>query len=190
MTSAGYESYYGLTKDTPLLICEGELWSVFCEYFGVKQCCQKEVQLCLHFFLRGMSSLPRDQWATMCLWQQYDPPTLCPARVALRQGICRQCLSYFKANGTLSTCGAEFILKKHKNISTFSIISQDQGGAVRSNPSLWKTRTFLSYILWLLMAWWLEEPGHQKPWYWSSLPWIFWFQRQKGSLIFLWVMRL
>ena len=35
-------------------------------------------------------------------------------------------------------------------------------------------------ILWLLMTWWGEEPGHQQPWSWPSSPNISWFQHQKG----------
>ena len=33
---------------------------------------------------------------------------------------------------------------------------------------------------WLLMSWWLTEPGHQEPWCLPSYPGIFWFQHQKG----------
>ena len=34
MANVGYRSDFELTKDTPYLALTGELWSVFCEYFG------------------------------------------------------------------------------------------------------------------------------------------------------------
>ena len=41
-------------------------------------------------------------------------------------------------------------------------------------------------ISWLLLAWWHKKPGHQQPWYWPSLPGIFWPQPQKALVINTW----
>ena len=38
----------------------------------------------------------------------------------------------------------------------------------------------INSILWLLMAWWWKELGHQQTRYWPWYPRIFWFQYQKG----------
>ena len=36
MASVGYRAEFEPTKNTPYLALTGELWSVFCEYFGEK----------------------------------------------------------------------------------------------------------------------------------------------------------
>ena len=56
------------------------------------------------------------------------------------------CDSWFSNMEVLNPC-AEFFRRKHNNVFTFSIISQDWAGAGRWNSSLWETSSYLSYIV-------------------------------------------
>ena len=38
-------------------------------------------------------------------------------------------------------------------------------------------------ISWLFTPWWSKHPVYQKSLYWSNIPWIFWFQHEKGLKI-------
>ena len=52
---------------------------------------------------------------------------------------------------------------------------------------LWKTRTPLQSISWLLITWRHKDPGHQHARHWPSLPGIFRFQHQRRQIISIFV---
>ena len=74
---------------------------------------------------------------------------------------------------------------KHKNIFTFSVISQHCNGTGCWKHSLWKTRTRLFSLVNIMVADDLlhKEPGHWHSWYLPSSSRIYWYQRLKGYAI-------
>ena len=71
------------------------------------------------------------------------------------------------------TPGVANLFKKHKNVFTFSTITQHWQGAGSSSPSS-RRRQGLVYLAhsipWLLLPWRHLSPGQQQPWYWQLFP--------------------